>query len=308
MSLGALFAPRSPQAQAIASLFNGFLVLSAVIFLVVAGLVIYSLIRYRAKGSAAEPPQIFGSRRLEIAWTAIPLVIVIVLFVLTVRTMARVDAPLQPNREPDLVITGHQWWWEARYPNGAAVANEIHIPAGRRLLARIESADVIHDFWAPELARKMDAIPGRPSYLWLEAGAPGTFPGACSEFCGKQHAWMRFQVIAEPEADFSAWLQHQADTPPAPTGAAAEGALIFRERKCGDCHAVSPADTRPAKGPSLTHVATRKLLGRELPNTPENLARWIARPQSIKPGNLMPDQNLSTADVQALTAYLESLQ
>ncbi|MBZ5580484.1 MAG: cytochrome c oxidase subunit II [Acidobacteriia bacterium] len=302
------FRPQSPQVHAIAGLFDGFLILAAVIFLIVAGLVGFSLVRYRARAGAADPRPTFGSRRIEIAWTAVPLLVVTVIFVFTVRTMAFVDAPREPGQPPDLVITGHQWWWEARYPNGAATANEIHIPVSRRLLARIESVDVIHDFWTPQLARKMDAVPGRPGYIWLEADAPGAFAGACAEFCGKQHAWMRFQVVAEPEAEFSAWLRHQAELPAEPTGAAAEGTRVFREQKCGDCHAVSAADVRAAKGPSLAHIATRNLLGGELPNTSVNLARWIASPQSIKPGNLMPDPNLTPAGVQALTAYLESLR
>ncbi len=129
-----------------------------------------------------------------------PLAIVTGLFIVTVRAMVLIDAPQDSTRPPDLVITGHQWWWEARYPNGVVVPWDIHIPTSRRLLARIESADVIHDFWAPELARKMDAVPGRPSYIWLEADAPGTYAGTCSEFCGAQHAWMRFRVIADNRA------------------------------------------------------------------------------------------------------------
>jgi len=307
MIWGAWFRPQSPQVHAIAGLFNGFLVLAAVIFLIVAGLVGYSLVRYRARAGAGDPRPNFGSRRLEIAWTAIPLLIVTVLFVFTVRTMAFVDAPRRPDRPADLVITGHQWWWEARYPNGAATANEIHIPVSRRLLARLESADVIHDFWAPELARKMDAVPGRTGYIWLEADTPGTYAGACAEFCGKQHAWMRFQVVAEPQPQFDAWLRHLAEVPPEPTGAAAEGARLFRQQRCGDCHSVSPADPAAKSGPPLAHIAARKLLGGELPNTPRNLARWISDPQSIKPGNLMPNASLSDATVQALTAYLEAV-
>jgi cytochrome c oxidase subunit II len=304
----ALFRPQSPQVHAIAGLFTGFLILGAVIFLVVAALVGYGVVRYRARPGAAEPRQIFGSRKLEIAWTAIPLLIVTVLFVFTVRTMALVDAPRDPGRTPDLVVTGHQWWWEARYPNGADTATEIHVPAQRRLLVRVQSADVIHDFWAMQLARKMDAVPGFPGYVWLEAATAGTYSGTCSEFCGKQHAGMRFEVVAEPESDFSAWLQHQAEPPPAPTGLAVTGERLFRERRCGDCHAVSPADTALRKGPPLTHVASRKILGAELATTPVNLERWIVEPQAIKPGNLMPNTDLSSPDAEALPAYLESLR
>jgi cytochrome c oxidase subunit 2 len=305
---GPPFTPHSPQVQAISHLFGYFLILAAIIFLIVAGLVGYSIVRYRARAGDGEPRQVFGSRTIEITWTAIPLLIVIVLFVLAVRTMAAIDAPLAPDGPADLVITGHQWWWEARYANGADTANEIHIPAGRRLLARIEAADVIHDFWAPQLARKMDAVPGRPAYLWLEADAPGTYSGTCSEFCGMQHAWMRFEVIAEPEAEFSAWLARQEAEPPQPTGETTEGARVFRGRKCGDCHAVSTRDTRALSGPPLTHLAARRLLGGEIPNTAENRTRWTTDPQSIKPGNRMMNPHLSTDEVRALSAYLESLR
>ncbi len=307
MPSGFVFHSHSPEAQSIATLFQYFLVVAAVVFLTVAGLVTYGIVRFRARPDGTDPRPHFGSRRLEITWTAIPLVIVAATFILAMRTMAFVDAPTAPSQPPDLTVTGRQWWWEARYANGAVAVNEIHIPAGRRLLARIDSADVIHDFWVPELARKMDAVPGRASYLWLEADSPGTYQGTCSEFCGMQHAWMRFTVVAQSAPEFSAWLERQAQTPPEPTdGIGAEGAQLFRQHKCDECHAIRADDRQFRKGPPLTHAAAGGLLGRELPNTPQNLALWITNPQSIKPGNRMPDQNLPASDVQALTAYLES--
>ncbi len=299
--MGALFHPQSPEAQAIAQLFRGFLILAAVFFGIVLALVGYAVARYRARAGAGEPRPVFGSRKLEATWTAIPLVVVAVLFIATVRTMAFVDAPLTPAGTPDVVITGHQWWWEARYPNGAVTSHEIHIPAGRRLLVRLESSDVIHDFWVMALGRKMDAVPGRPAYLWLEADQPGTYSGTCSEFCGVQHAWMRFQVIAEPEPVFSAWMAREA-------GAAPEPPEIFRTAKCADCHALSAQDTTPRSGPPLTHVASRRLLEGNLPNTPANLRLWITSPQLIKPGNRMPDSQLSPAEVTVLSEYLSRLQ
>ena len=309
MSLTPLFNPQSPQAQAISTLFTHFLILAAIVFLVVSGLVVYSLIRYRAAGRSSEPRQTFGSTRIEVTWTVIPLLVVLVLFILTLRTMAYVDAPQEPDQSPDLIVIGYQWWWEARYPNGAVTANEIEIPASKRLLVRIESGDVIHDFWLPELARKMDAVPGRPSYIWLEANTPGTYEGACSEFCGMQHAGMRFWIIAKPENEFSEWVKRQAETPPEPTsGIPAEGARLFRDHSCADCHATSAISANLGKGPPLAHLTSRRRLGGRLDNTPENLARWIANPQSIKPGNRMPDQHLSAGDLRSLVGYLETLQ
>jgi cytochrome c oxidase subunit 2 len=303
ISAGPTFSPHSPQTEAIAAVFSFVLVIAAVIFSIVAGGVAYCSMRYRARAGAGEPRQIFGSRGIEILWTVAPLAIVTALFVITVRAMVFIDAPQERGQTPDLVITAHQWWWEARYPNGVVVPWDIHIPTSRRLLVRVESADVIHDFWVPELARKMDAVPGRPSYIWLEASSPGTYSGTCSEFCGAQHAWMRFRVIAEPEAAFNAWLRRQMQPPPEPTGIAAEGARLFRTKKCADCHSLG------SKGPDLAHVATREFLGSGISrNTPENLALWLTNPQAAKPGNRMPDTPLSANERDALLAYLESLQ
>ena len=308
--MGPLFSPHSPQTHAIAAVFSLVLGIAAFVFLVVTAGVWYSVARYRSGGvSAAEPRQIFGSRKLEVLWTVAPLLILTGLFIVTVRAMVLIEAPQDPSRPPDLTITGHQWWWEARYPSGVVAAYDIHIPTSRRLLARIESADVIHDFWAPELARKMDAVPGRASYIWLESDMPGTYDGACSEFCGAQHAWMRFRVIAEPEASFEAWLQRQAQPPPEATGIAAEGAQLFQTKKCAECHAVRGTDMELRKGPSLAHLAGREFLGGGISrNTPDNLMLWLADPQSAKPGNRRPNTPLTAEERRALLAYLESLR
>jgi cytochrome c oxidase subunit II len=212
-----------------------------------------------------------------------------------VRAMNAIEPPARPEKAPDLVVTGHQWWWDARYPNGALAVGDLHIPVSKKLLVRVDSADVIHDFWVPQLARKMDAIPGVASFIWLEADRAGTYQGVCSEFCGAQHAWMQFRVIAEPEADFEVWLRRQAE-PALPPPA------LYEQKKCGECHATG-------KGPDLAHVASREFLGAGISrNTPANMALWVRRPQSIKPGNRMPDQDLSDAETATLTAWLETLR
>jgi cytochrome c oxidase subunit 2 len=308
--MGSLFNPHSPQTHSIAAVFLIVLAIAAFVFVVVSAGVIYSIARYRSRGvPEAEPRQIFGSRHLEVLWTVVPLLILTVLFIVTVRAMVLIDAPQNSSQTPDLIITGHQWWWEARYPDGVVATYDIHIPTSRRLLARVESADVIHDFWVPELARKMDAVPGRPSYIWLEADTPGTYDGACSEFCGAQHAWMRFRVIAEPEPSFDAWLKRQAQSSPEPTGIAAEGARLFQTKKCADCHAVPAISIELRKGPSLSHVASREFLGGGIQrNTPENLMLWLSDPQAAKPGNRMPNIPLTADERRALLAYLESLR
>jgi cytochrome c oxidase subunit 2 len=279
------------------------LVIAAVVFLVVAVGVILSLVRFRSRSLAtAEPRQVFGSRKLEILWTVVPLLIMTGLFIVTVRAMVAIDAPQDSDRPPDLVITGHQWWWEARYPNGVVVPWDIHIPVSHRLRARIESADVIHDFWVPDLARKMDAVPGRWSYIWLEADTPGTYAGTCSEFCGAQHAWMRFRVIAEPEKSFDAWLKMEARNSMFNDAPAVDERLFIA--KCGECH-----DMAPGKGPSLRHLASREFLGGGIArNTPQNLMLWLTDPQAAKPGNRMPKVPLTGPERTMILGYLESLR
>jgi cytochrome c oxidase subunit II len=305
--VGSPFSPHSAQTHVIAAVFFLVLVIAGVIFFVVAAGVVYSSVRYRSRGSAGtEPRQIFGSRKLEMLWTMVPLAIVSGLFVITVRAMVLIDAPQESGQTPDLIVTGHQWWWEARYPNGVVVPWDIHIPTSRRLRARIESADVIHDFWAPELARKMDAVPGRPSYIWLEADAPGTYSGACSEFCGAQHAWMRFRVVAEPEASFEAWLnrEERATVNDAPD----LEERLFRS-KCGECHTVVATAPSSGKGPSLAHLASRETLGGGITrNTPDNLMLWLTDPQASKPGNRMPTPKLTPEERRTILTFLETLR
>jgi len=313
--------PAAPQAASIRFLFNVTLGISAVILAAVVGMIVYAVIRYRARSADAIGRQSTGNTKIEIAWTVIPTLILAGLFALTVRAMTSIDPTPPTDRPPDLVVVGHQWWWEARYPaTGAVTANEIHIPAGRRLLVRIESADVVHDFWVPRLTRKVDMVPGHPNHLWLEADRPGIYHGLCAEFCGAQHAHMRFTVVAQPPAQFDAWVHAQARpaTPTLRPGSPADaGARIFRERTCSTCHAIrgeveraKPAgDLSEEVAPDLTHLASRSTLAAgTLPNTPDDLARWITDPQAIKPGSHMPDLDLSRRQVADLVAYLETLQ
>jgi cytochrome c oxidase subunit 2 len=285
------FNPNSPQALAISNLFILVLIIGMVVLAIVTGLVIYASVRYRSRPGEGEPPQIFGNRTLEIAWTAAPALLL------------ADPAVLAGQEQPDLVIIAHQWWWEVHYPKvGVTTANEIHIPAGTRLLTRIESADVIHDFWVPQLGRKMDAVPGHPNHIWLEADTPGTYLGSCAEYCGLEHAWMRIRVIAQPQAEFDAWEQEQFQTPTIPaTGDAALGKQYFTKLACVACHVDQPI------GPDLTHFGSRETLGAGvLENTPANLARWLHDPQAVKPGVHMPNLNLTDAEVNALVAYLEA--
>jgi len=304
------FNPASPEAQAIARLFGRTLVVMAAIFVFVAALITIAIVRYRARPGAPEPAQDFGSLRLEIAWTIGPVVIVILLFGLTVHAMRTADPP-KTDGAPDLRVVGHQWWWEVNYlQSGVVTANEIHIPAGRQLLVELHSADVIHDFWVPRLARKIDVIPGRANRVWLRAGEPGVYQGACAEFCGNQHAWMRFIVVAHAPDEFAAWQSLMLRVPAVPTsGIAARGAQIFRDQACINCHTIVGTPGNQRIGPDLTHLATRRIIaGGAAENSPGNLGRWLADPNSIKPASHMPNFQFDESEVAALVAYLETLK
>lgn len=311
MFKNSLFHPVSPQAQALTHLTLIVGIVIAAILALITVLVLYAAFKFRRRPSGFEPRQVFGSSWLEKTWTVGALTVVTFLFVLTVRTMHRSDPAPAPGEKPNLVVIAHQWWWEARYPqSGVVTANEIHIPVGKDWLVRLKSADVIHDWWVPDLGRKMDAIPGHPNHFWIRADKPGTYLGTCAEYCGAGHAWMRIRVIAQPEAEFKAWEQRQLEVPPQPTaGAALAGSKLFDHLTCGDCHTVAGTSANATIGPDLTHVASRETLAAgRLTDTPENLGKWISDPQGYKPGSHMPDFNFTKEQVHDLVAYLETLK
>jgi len=301
--------PASRNTEVIFHLWMIALCIFLVIFLLVTGLIVYSLMKYRWHEGEADPEQVPGQKTVEIVWTAIPLCIVVLLFSLTVKTMGVTDPA--PAPEPDLVVTGHQWWWEARYPKaGVVTANEIHIPTGRALSVRLNAADVLHEFWVARLARKMTTVPGHPNYIWLEADTAGSYPGSCSEFCGTEHAWMRFAVIAEPPAEFAAWEKAQLQPAVAPaTAQALKGEDLFMKMSCVSCHAINGTGAQAHVGPDLTHLAGRGQIGAGiLDNTPDNLRRWLRDPQEVKPGVEMPNFQFTEEQVSELAAYLETLR
>jgi cytochrome c oxidase subunit 2 len=299
--------PRSPQARAIADLFSETLVVCGVIFAIVTILIGYAVVRFRDRGGGA-PPQIEGNTRLEMAWTAAPLGICVGLFALTYQAVQSSDPTA--DREPDLTVIAHQWWWEVHYRSGATTANEIHIPVGKPLAVAIESKDVVHDFWVPDLARKIDAVPGRTSTIWMQADAPGNYVGACAEYCGAQHAWMRILVVAQPPEEFLAWERNALTPAPSPDGeAATRGARDFATMTCVKCHDIAGNGERARAGPDLTHIAERATLGAGvMKNSPAELARWLRDPQAIKEGSHMPNVQLTDAQVADFVAYFETLQ
>ena len=296
-----------PPAEAIGAL--GLIVggIALVIFIGVEAALIYAAWRYRASRSTGPVPQIQGHRTLEIAWTAIPIVILAVVLVLMLGTMSEISATQSPSGPAALTITarGYQWWWEFRYPGDVVVANDMHIPANTTIDLALESADVVHSFWVPSLAGKTDLIPGRTNHLRLYASHPGTYPGQCAEFCGVEHAWMRITVIADAPADFQKWLDGQA----APRAGSGTGEQVFTQNVCASCHTIRGTAAKGTAGPDLTHVGSRTTLGAGiLPNDVASMRAWLDDPQRYKPGSFMPHVPLSAADLDALAAYLESLK
>jgi cytochrome c oxidase subunit 2 len=299
--------PASPQARALLSLFVSTSIVCLIILVLVTVLIVRFITRYRKKDDV-EPEQVAGNTKLEIAWTVGPALVLVFLFVLMVRAMRISDPPV--NRAPDVTVVGHQWWWEIRYPNGMITANEMHIPTNTDILVRVEATDVIHSYWVPRLGRKMDAVPGHPNYVWIRADNPGNYVGACSEYCGTQHAWMRTLVVAQKPEAYREWYDHQARPAKMPvTASELRGEEIFHSKTCIACHQIRDLALTNQAGPDLTHFASRQQIGTGvLPNNAESVRAWLADPQHYKPGILMPNFHFNDKELDDLTAYLETLK
>jgi cytochrome c oxidase subunit II len=234
---------------------------------------------------------------------ALPIVLLSALFIWSdFFVMRSTAAPARGSTPLTIHVIGHQWWWEVRYDNSTAVtANEIHIPVGTRVGVVLTTADVIHSFWVPELNRKVDMIPGTENRLLLIADHPGVYRGQCAEFCGLQHANMAVEVVAQPKAQFDAWLAHNEQP-------AVHGSPLFAQN-CSGCHAIRGTSSHATVGPDLTHFASRRTIAAAtFANTPQNLREWLRDPQHVKPGNRMPNLRLSDADWAALQRYVDSLR
>jgi cytochrome c oxidase subunit II len=302
--------PHGPGAETIAMIGWLMFIIAAAVFVTVMGLLLYALFRPRQEEEEGrfKPSQL--NRFVIIGGLIIPLVILIAVYGFALYAMTALAAPAD---EDELVIevVGHQWWWEVNYPEQSfTTANEIHIPVGQRVALQVRTLAVIHSFWVPELHGKIDMIPGQTNIFWLEAEEPGDYFGICAEFCGTQHAKMAFVVVAEPQERFQAWLTGQQQPAPEPADPLlAQGRDIFFQLNCDECHIIKGTTAEGRLGPDLTHLAGRQTLAAGIiPNTREHLAGWIINPQNIKPGNLMPASSLDEEELQALLAYLESLQ
>jgi cytochrome c oxidase subunit II len=310
-----IFAPASTPAKSIADLSVFVLVITGIIFLVVFALLFYSVVKFRERviDAGREPAQVYGSTQIELAWTIIPTLIVVVLFLATARVIHAVQDAPKPSDAVEVTVIGHQYWWEFRYPKlGIVTANELHIPVSNPshptpTFLQLLSADTDHSFWVPELAGKTDLIPNHPNRMWVDPQRTGVFLGQCAQYCGTQHAKMLLRISVDGPEDFASWVRAQ-QRPGVEDAGAIAGRRVFERNACMNCHAVggTPADGR--FGPDLTHLMSRTTIAAgAAENTRDNLRLWIQNPSAIKPGSLMPAMKLSDADLDAVVSYMETL-
>ena len=322
------FGSTSAIGREVDGLFSLIFWLAVVVFVLVEGVLLYVIFKFRRRPDG-EAKIIHGHTGLEIAWTLAPAVILAIIAVPTVSTIWR-EAAEPPANALEVLVTGHQWWWEFEYPeSGVRTANELHLPQGRPVVLRMTSDDVIHSFWAPQLFGKRDVILGRTTQLSFTPDSVGTFLGQCAEFCGLSHANMRLEVVVDAPADFDAWVgQQTAPSVPVDSGAAlvARGLEVFRAirepatNSCIVCHTIDGVSGAAGQlGPSLTHLASRRTIAAGvLENNAENLARWLRDPAEVKPGQGilagdgtvigMPNVGLTEEEITALVAYLRTLR
>lgn len=311
-----IFAPASTPAQSIFDLSRFVLLVTTAIFLVVFGLLAYAGIKFRkiTAHEGREPAQVYGSTQLELAWTVIPILIVVVLFLTAARVIASIQKTTRPTNAIEVTVIGHQFWWEYRYPSlNVVTANELHVPVSdpahpTPTFLTLLSADTDHSFWVPRLAGKTDLIPNHPNSMWIDPHETGLYLGQCAQYCGTQHAKMLLRVYVQTRDEFDRWIQEQSR--PAQIGdTVSEGRKVFERTACINCHAVAGTAANGLFGPDLTHLMSRDTIGSgAAPNTHDNLRRWIQDPGFIKPGSKMPAMGLSDAEVNAVTAYLETLR
>jgi cytochrome c oxidase subunit 2 len=306
---------QGPAARAVIELFWPISIAATLVFFVVQGLIIYSVLKYRSRPGGPEAQQFHGNLTIELGSTIITALVFIVVVAMTVNTQRVLSAPLEnPKDALTIKVIGHQWWWEFQYvDDGIVTASDMVIPIGKPVIVEITSVDVIHSFWVPMLAGKMDAIPGRTNKMYLEAEREGIYSAQCAEFCGIEHALMRFDVVALSPGGYDKWRAVHKATAMEPIATStdpsivlqAKGAQLFQAGACKTCHAIDGTAAKGNVGPNLTYFAGRtSVAGKTLPNTVENVKTWLRNPQAVKPGNLMPNLNLKEDEIDALTAYL----
>jgi len=309
--------PHGEQARGLEGLIWIFIWVAAAVWISVMAVLTIALTRKSRR--ATDAPHVLdakGERRMRFTVGSAVVATVIIVLALTITSFVSTRL-VSPNASPALEIRvrGYQWWWEVTYLDAQAdqvftTANEIHIPAGRPVRLQLSAADVIHSFWVPNLAGKQDLIPGRENELTFTAQQAGTYRGQCAEFCGVQHAHMALLVIAEPPAAFEHWRQSQLSPAVSPADPEqAQGLKVFTSKPCAACHTIQGTSASASIGPDLTHVGSRSYIASGLlQNTRGALAAWIADPQTIKPGNNMPNVPLTADELRAISAYLAALK
>lgn len=313
--------PRGPRADAVAKLNWSLVTVATVVYVTVIGALIYALWRaarrrvpeqgHVHRESAEQAGTMKRGVVIGIAATAV----ILLSFVVASVSTGSADSRIAGNKPLRIDVVGHQWWWEVKYSdpdphNITETANEIHVPVGRPVLIKLTSQDVIHSFWAPNLAGKKDLVPGHETITWFLADSAGVYRGQCAEFCGHQHANMAFYIVAEPRVQFESWLEKERSEAQQPSDSLTlAGAQVFLSGPCALCHTISGTSAAGNIGPNLTHLASRRTIAAgTLPNNRGNLAGWILDPQGIKPGAKMPPTQLEPHALRALLAYLESLK
>lgn len=328
--------PVGDAAKTSAGFYNLVLTVCGVIFVIVAGIFVYILVRFRAKeGDNRVPKQTHGDTKMEIAWTIAPTLIVIGLTVPTLQGIFELDAaPAADVEQTRINVIGKQWWWEYDYVDAEGnvqftTANEVHIEAGTQVSLSLTSADVIHAWWVPSLTGKRDATPGRAYPLYFKTDEPGVYVGQCAELCGASHALMGIKVFVHPKEgsnSYAKWVESQTEGAYKPTTAQAErGRKLFVEKSCNRCHRIAGSGDSATEivtfsnrtrttGPDLTHVGGRSTIAAlALDNTRQNLAKWIHDPASVKQGAIMADPRYNTVKVsqeeaEDIAAYLFRLK
>jgi cytochrome c oxidase subunit 2 len=320
LSTPTMFDPQSEPAEIILNITWLVTAICAVIFVIMEGLIIWAIIKYRQRRDTGsdtahdEPPQVYGSNPIELAWTVIPLLIVFVLFLVSARGIFEIDLQEPPPGSLEVNVVGHRWWWEFDYGElGFVTANELHVPLTKdgepqSTFLTLESADVIHSFWVPQLAGKKDVVPARINHLWIKPRTEGMYVGQCAEYCGTQHANMLITVYVHSEEDFDAWVAQQQKAA-AEDAAVAKGRDLFMSTACINCHTIRGTVANGTFAPDLTHLMSRSVIGAgAAANTPANLRAWVWDPQDIKPGCDMPAMKLSRGDTDLICNFLETLK
>jgi cytochrome c oxidase subunit II len=302
--------PASPISNHEANLYWTILIMALVVFILVEGVLIWIVLRDRKRAHDQElPTQIYGNTRLEATWTIIPILLVIALFAMTVITVRAVAAPKIEGNDLNVRVVGHRWWWEFDYlDQGIATANELHIPVGKTVQIALESVDVIHSFWVPQLSGKTDVIPGQNNTMWMRGDEVGEFHGQCAEFCGTEHAMMRIKVIVDTQADFDAWVANQQKPVYQPQTPDEQAGYKVITGVCAACHSIDPNEIDTTKvGPNLTHLFSRtSFAGAVYDLNEKNLRSWLEDTQTMKPGNDM-DLTIAPKEIDELMSYLTHL-